>query len=104
MRGERARIGPTVETLVQYGSRDDVQVEVTASQFHGQELGTAPLYVVVETPPDQPSMLDLTFFVLFAHNGARGARVRPAMTPPLFDCLLPHYGEHQGDIRASPSA
>ncbi|MEA2623874.1 MAG: hypothetical protein QOH61_2784, partial [Chloroflexota bacterium] len=74
---------------------DQAHVEISASQFSGQPINSAPCYVCVETPPGNlGTTVDLNFFFLFAYNGPQGAVVQPGGFP----CLLPTFGEHQGDI------
>ena len=74
-------------------------VKIDPSCFAGQPLVNnavdAPMYVSVQVP-DNRSFVDLNFIFLFGYNGSQTARVK---VPGLdFNCALPQYGEHQGDI------
>jgi Vacuolar protein sorting-associated protein 62 len=56
-----------------------------------------PIYVSVQAPADE-SYVDLNFYFLFAFNGSQCAHVDPPAYPPAFDCMIPTFANHQGDI------
>jgi hypothetical protein len=77
--------------------KDEVHLVLTDAVIEDHSFHPdAPLYVVVQTPPDDKTHSDATFFMLLAFNGSQAARVKPPGSS--FDALLPDYGKHQGDI------
>jgi hypothetical protein len=80
---------------------EEYQVALDPATFPGEPLAsdgtvTAPMYVSVQVPPDR-SFVDLNFVFLFAYNGAQAARVKWLFQDP-FNCIVPTFAEHQGDI------
>jgi hypothetical protein len=87
---------PTQELLAQYDvDGSDVHLVLDTPVPGGL---SAPLYVVAQQPPGLgPDVVDLTFVLLFGANGPQAAQVYPAVSDEI-TCLLPHFGEHQGDL------
>ena len=56
----------------------------------------APMYVCPQVPPDG-SFVDLSFHFLYCYNGSQTARAAAPLLSE-FDCSLPNYAEHQGDV------
>ncbi len=56
---------------------------------------TAPMYVIVQVPESR-AYVDVRYVMLFAYQGAQLVRVIVPSND--FDCFVPRFGEHQGDI------
>lgn len=97
--GAAIKDNPTQEDLADH-AQDGSRVVINPSQYTGEAVDEhgrvrAPMYVSAQVGPGA-SFVDLHYIFLFAYNGPQTTRVR--VPRKSFNCVLPHFAEHEGDI------
>ena len=96
--GNVLAVNPTPAQLAQHRDASN-RLLVDPAMYSGEgeehERVRAPMYLSVQVPPDA-SYVDLNYIFLFAYQPAQAARVLVPKSD--FNCTLPHFGEHEGDV------